>query len=45
MNGFYHLDYHSSSFQWVGTGYLNIRRDIKWPVVADGTTAKFQWFQ
>lgn len=39
---FYHLDYHSSSFQWVGT--VTEYPQILNRVVADGTTAKFSGF-
>ena len=39
---FYHLDYHSSSFQWVGT--VTEYPQILNCVVADGTTAKFSGF-
>ena len=39
---FYHLDYHSSSFQWVGT--VTEYPQILNRVAADGSTAKFSEF-
>lgn len=39
---FYHLDYHSSSFQWVGT--VTEYPQILNRVAADGSTAKFSGF-